>query len=77
MTLKKHSDGTECPEGTQRLRPDYALCCDDFRARTLSCYFDVRIEYWAEYEGWFVIIAPSAGGGGIAINYCPHCGARL
>jgi hypothetical protein len=29
------------------------------------------------YRGWFTIISPAAGGGGIALNFCPHCGRRL
>jgi hypothetical protein len=73
-----HIDGTPCPEGTQRLPPgDAPLCCEAFRARTFACYFDIRYEYWPDNAGWFVIITPDAGGGGIAINFCPHCGAKL
>lgn len=72
-----HLDGTPCPEGTQRLSPERTTCCDAFHARTLACYFDVRYEWWPNPSGWFIIICPDAGGGGIAINNCPHCGARL
>jgi hypothetical protein len=66
-----------CPEGAQRLPADGAICCNDFRERTLACFFDIRYEYWPAYAGWFVIISPDAGGGGVAINFCPHCGLKL
>jgi hypothetical protein len=66
-----------CPEGTQRLPEDGATCCDDFRERTAACYFDIRYEYWPDHAGWFVIIQPDAGGGGVAMNFCPHCGIKL
>ena len=72
-----HIDGSPCPEGEQRLAPDGALCCAAFEARTRACYFDIRYEYWVSQGGWFIIIQPDAGGGGVAINNCPHCGARL
>jgi len=77
MPAKPHADGSPCPEGTQRLPECGVVCCDDFRAHTLACYFDIRYEYWVGQRGWFVIIAPEAGGGGIAISYCPHCGTKL
>jgi hypothetical protein len=74
---KTHIDGSLCPEGMQRLPENGRLCCNAFEARTRACYFDIRYEYWSGMKGWFVIIPPDAGGGGIAINHCPHCGARL
>ncbi len=77
MDRPTHIDGSDCPEGTQRLPPSGALCCETFRARTFACYFDIRYEWWPEPAGWYVIIAPDAGGGGVAINHCPHCGVRL
>jgi hypothetical protein len=43
----------------------------------LACYFDLRYEWWSKQKGWFIALAPNAGGGGIAISYCPHCGANL
>ena len=72
-----HADGSPCPEGTQRLPENGKLCCDAFEARTKACYFDIRYEYWPTLEGWFIVIQPDAGGGGVAINHCPHCGAKL
>jgi hypothetical protein len=55
----------------------YKACCDDFEQRTTACYVDIRYEWWRRQRGWFVIIAPNAGGGGIAIHFCPHCGEKL
>jgi hypothetical protein len=77
MIQGTHADGSPCPEGTQRLAPDGKICCDVFGQRTLACYFDIRYEYWPSLEGWFVIISPGAGGGGIAMQFCPHCGSKL
>lgn len=73
----KHIDGTPCPEGTQRLPRGFKACCDSFRQHTLACYFDIRYEWWSKQRGWFIIVAPSAGGGGVALAYCPHCGTKL
>jgi hypothetical protein len=72
-----HGDGSICPEGTARRPRPYKPCCRDFDRHTLACFFDIRYEWWPRYRGWFNIISPSAGGGGIALNFCPHCGKRL
>lgn len=72
-----HADGSICPEGTARVPRGKKLCCEAFKDRTLACFFDIRYEWWPEYKGWFSIVIPSAGGGGIAMNFCPHCGKRL
>jgi len=72
-----HADGSICPEGTARVPRGKKICCEDFRVRTLACFFDIRYEWWPEYKGWFTLVIPSAGGGGIAMNFCPHCGQRL
>ena len=72
-----HADGSRCPEGTQRVPRRFESCCAAFEARTRACTFDVRYEWWPEQRNWFVPIAESAGGGGIAIAHCPHCGAKL
>lgn len=72
-----HADGSVCPEGTARRPRSYRPCCEEFDARTLACFFDIRYEWWPRYRGWFTIINPTAGGGGIAMNFCPHCGQRL
>ena len=75
--LTTHLDGTACPEGTQRTPRGYHACCPAFDARTRACYHDIRYEWWSAQRNWFVLIAPDAGGGGIAMVYCPHCGAML
>ena len=72
-----HADGSSCPEGTRRVPRPFKTCCEAFASRTLACYHDIRYEWWPNYKGWFIVIAPSAGGGGISISYCPHCGASL
>jgi len=74
---RKHTDGSYCPEGTQRIPSRYTPCCDDFLAHTFACYFDIRYEWWPRLRGWFIVIDPSAGGGGVAISHCPHCGGKL
>jgi len=28
-------------------------------------------------QGWSTVIAPTGGGGGVAIAFCPQCGAKL
>ena len=72
-----HLDGTPCPEGSRTVPRAYAACCATFDARTLACYHDIRYEWWSGQRNWFVCIAPDAGGGGVAIAHCPHCGATL
>jgi hypothetical protein len=51
-------------------------CCSVFEDHTKACYFDVRYE-WSSQHGWMNLIAPSAGGGGIVMSFCPHCGIKL
>jgi hypothetical protein len=36
----------------------------------------VRYE-WHASTGWRIAIAEIAGGGGIGIKHCPHCGTGL
>jgi len=72
-----HRDGSACPEGTRTIPRAFKPCCPEFGSHTLTCYHDVRYEWWPKQGGWFTVIAPSAGGGGIAISFCPHCGSRL
>lgn len=74
---RTHADGSPCPEGTTRLPRTAKVCCAEFAARTRACYFDIRYEWWPRPRGWFTIIPPDAGGGGVAMNFCPHCGQRL
>jgi hypothetical protein len=75
-TPVKHPDGSECLAGTQRVPRDYAPCCEVFEDHTRACVFDVRYE-WSESHGWMTAISSLAGGGGITISHCPHCGMRL
>jgi len=72
-----HSDGTICREGTQSLPEDFVPCCEMFSAHTATCVFDIRYEWWKTSRRWVIAIAESAGGGGIEITYCPHCGTKL
>ncbi len=74
---RKHADGSLCPEGTQRLPIRFVPCCPEFTARTFACCYDIRYEWWSQHKGWFIVIAESAGSGGIAISFCPHCGSKL
>jgi hypothetical protein len=73
----KHSDGTTCFEGTQMIPEDYHPCCSAFAQHTSMCDSDVRYEFWKEHDRWYIPISPMAGGGGIEIDFCPHCGRRL
>lgn len=75
--LKTHSDGSICLEGTRRVPENFKSCCNEFESHTDACTFDIRYEWWGNPQGWFIPIVPSAGGGGIAIGYCPHCGKKL
>jgi hypothetical protein len=77
MPQRLHPDGSVCPEGTVRLPARFKPCCSDFFSHCSACYYDIRYEWWSSRRGWFIVIADAAGGGGIAINFCPHCGARL
>jgi len=48
-----------------------------FADHTQSRVYDVRYEWWSKTRAWVVLISDAAGGGGIAISFCPHCGAAL
>ena len=72
-----HADGTPCKEGTRSAPDGYAPCCDLFDGHTSACDFDVRYEWWAGPARRVITIAESAGGGGIWIRFCPHCGSKL
>ena len=43
---KQHIDGTLCKEGTRNVPPDFAPCCDTFRAHLETCDYDLRYEWW-------------------------------
>ena len=74
---KLHADGSECREGTARVPAPFAPCCDAFHEHVIACEFDIRYEWWQSQDTWVIVIAESAGGGGVAISYCPHCGTKL
>jgi hypothetical protein len=74
---RRHTDGSVCLEGTKSVPEGYAPCCESFDYRTTRCAYDIRFEYWKERDIWVIPIVDSAGGGGIEISYCPHCGAQL
>jgi hypothetical protein len=73
----RHPDGTLCLEGTSSLPPDFQPCCEVFAGHTATCAHDLRYEWWRKSRRWVIAIAESAGGGGIMIRYCPHCGTPL
>lgn len=75
-TQARHPDGSECLAGTQRVPKGHLPCCEVFEDHTRACAFDVRYE-WSEEHGWVTAISSSAGGGGVAISHCPHCGEQL
>ncbi len=74
---KHHPDGTVCLEGTRSLPKSYSPCCEIFDSHTSTCEYDLRYEWGPRSRQWVIAIAESAGGGGVRISYCPHCGARL
>ena len=73
----RHPDGTLCLEGISSLPPDSQPCCEVFAGHTATCAHDLRYEWWRKSRRWVIAIAESAGGGGIMIRYCPHCGTPL
>ena len=73
----RHSDGTRCLEGRRGAPTLFRACCDLFEAHLSACAFDVRYEWRSSARQWVIAISESAGGGGIHIRYCPHCGAEL
>jgi hypothetical protein len=74
---RKHTDGSICLEGTRRVPKPYTACCEAFDSRTVACTFDIRYEWWPKLKTWVVPISDASGGGGVAINHCPHCGMKL
>ncbi len=72
-----HADGTRCLEGTKRVPRSFRPCCEVFAGHVATCAHDLRYEWWPKARQWVIAIAESAGGGGISIEFCPHCGARL
>lgn len=52
-------------------------CCEIFAGHLDTCEFDVRYEWRSKSKQWVIAIAESAGGGGLTMNFCPHCGKKL
>jgi hypothetical protein len=74
---KTHADGSPCFEGVSQTPNRFKTCCDVFEAHTLCCVYDVRYEYWSKSKSWVIAISKLAGGGGVEIHFCPHCGKSL
>ncbi len=73
----RHVDGTACKEGMASLPKGFTACCVPFAGHTRTCEHDVRYEWWQASSRWVVAISASGGGGGVTIDYCPHCGRKL
>lgn len=72
-----HSDGSPCREGKSSAPKGYVPCCAAFAGHLATCEFDVRYEWHPRQRHWVIAIPDVAGGGGVQITYCPHCGSRL
>ena len=72
-----YPDGSVCREGTRSVPDNFEPCCEMFDARTTYCVYDIRYEWWGDNHIWVIPIAEIAGGGGIEIRYCTHCGSQL
>jgi hypothetical protein len=77
VLVNRHSNGTICLEGTSTVAEKFAPCCEDFAGHLIACVFDFRYEWWKNKQIWVIVISESAGGGGIQISFCPHCGKKL
>jgi hypothetical protein len=77
MKKRYHSDGLICKEGTKNVPKRYSYCCDEFQIRTTKCELDIRYEWYISQKSWVIAVPETAGGGGIIISYCPHCGSKL
>jgi hypothetical protein len=75
--MRTHADGSPCLTGTKKVPPGFSACCAAFAGHVDTCAFDVRYEWWERPRYWVIVIAESAGGGGVKIQYCPHCGSKL
>src|SRR5688572_7162957 len=72
-----HTDGSPCLEGVPSAPAGYVACCDTFAGHLGICAHDLRYDWWSQERCWVVAVAEGAGGGGIVITFCPHCGGRL
>jgi hypothetical protein len=72
-----HPDDTECREGTRSVPDGWLPCCEVFAGHVETCAYDLRYEFRTQANHWFVAIPESAGGGGVEIGWCPHCGSFL
>lgn len=77
VVQRRHADGTLCREGTRQLPANHQACCETFEQHTSACVHDVRYEWHEDHQTWVIALSDAAGGGGIAIEYCPHCGTGL
>ena len=64
-----------CREGTARVPDGFVPCCKRFAQHTRTCIYDIRYECWR--TAWVIVAPIEAGGGGITITFCPHCGTPL
>src|SRR5262245_31271243 len=62
QTMKKHSDGTVCLEGTRSVPEGWQPCCEVFAGHTTTCAHDLRYEWFKKTQRWGIVIAESAGG---------------
>jgi hypothetical protein len=76
-SVKRHADGSMCLEGTRSVPMSFHPCCEAFGFRLSTCEYDIRFEWQKNVRQWVIKIAETAGGGGIRIRFCPHCGTRL
>ena len=72
-----HPDGTFCLENTKSVPSSFIPCCETFSGHTITCAYDVRYEWLPNSNEWIIVIPESAGGGGITMSFCPHCGMKL
>jgi hypothetical protein len=72
-----HADGTPCLAGTQQVPENFVSCCADFAGHVALCVSDVRYEWYAKQKIWVIAVGAEAGGGGVEMSYCPHCGAKV
>ena len=57
--------------------PGFVPCCELFGGHLETCAYDIRYEWFPSTKRWVIAIAEVAGGGGIEIKFCPHCGSGL